>query len=138
MFFLIAQPRSAKPPSSKPAPNPSSAALACASIVASDECATRSSPRLHLDIRTLLRAIAQVWLAQRGEQALTLSDQTNAASIESRELGCWLCEVLVGGQKRVRLATDPQGNELVLTAEEAAQADAEAARTRNAPPRGRR
>jgi hypothetical protein len=189
---------------------------------------------LHLDIRTLLRAIAKIWLAERGEQALTLSDQfvywvegdpkqtlapdllvipgeaptrsvtswktweeeheptfaveivsedidkdyddgppsydalgvrelviydplvpakgttrrarwqvyrrvggawskvveTNAASVESRELGCWLCEVIVNGQKRVRLATDPQGTGLVPTEAEAARAEADAAKLR--------
>jgi Putative restriction endonuclease len=53
--------------------------------------------------------------------------ETNATSVESRELGCWLCEVIVGGQKRVRLAMDAQGTALVRTEAEAARAEAVAA-----------
>lgn len=56
--------------------------------------------------------------------------ESNAASVESRELGCWLCEVIVGGQQRVRLATDPDGRQLVRTPEEAANEAAAAYRQR--------
>lgn len=57
--------------------------------------------------------------------------------VESRSLGCWLREVFVDGQRRVRLATGPEGQDLVPTPEESAterarELEAEIARLRAA------
>lgn len=65
--------------------------------------------------------------AKRG--GLTQVLRTDAATVRSTELGCWLCEVGEGGDRRLRVAHDAAGRDLYPTEAEleAAAREAEAA-----------
>lgn len=58
--------------------------------------------------------------------------ETDEPAIESAVLGCWMREVRVGGQQRVRLTRDAAGEDWVPTPSEASAAEARAATQRAA------
>jgi hypothetical protein len=55
-------------------------------------------------------------------------ETTNDDRVRSKVLGCWLRAVGTGKHLRIRLAADPRGEDLVLTAEEAERARADTER----------
>lgn len=68
--------------------------------------------------------------AKRG--GLTQVLRTDAATVRSTELGCWLCEVGEGGDRRLRVAHDAAGRDLYPTEAELEAAAREALRVETA------